>query len=261
MIYIFGANTSVFKRPRCRRLLLRYSAAVGVDGVMKSGRATDRSTRLGHAQRRAEEVALLVAGEMGVEGFQVFVSASDDPPGSAHTTPEVRLIEVAISTVEYPDPRVLRGTLAHELAHIRLGVPRWERYVGASGILAAALGAAGGLLLSNLFLAIAAAPHTNVLLAQVVCAAYGAGALVWASKLVHRQLLQRLELRCDIEAAHRAGDAWLALEELDPSTELSPSALFFQSTHPSAVVRAAAIRLHARYRHCACGSADPGQGE
>ena len=237
--------------------MLDYSAPVGVNDVMKSGRATDLSTRLGRAQRRAEEVAVRVAGEMGVEGFQVFVSASDDPPGSAHTTPEVRLIEVAISTVEYPDPRVLRGTLAHELAHIRLGVPRWERYVDAFGVLAAALGAAGGLLLGNLVLAIAAVPHANVPLAQVACAAYGAGALVLASKLVHRQLLQRLELRCDIEAAHRTGDAWLALEQLDPSYELSPSALFFQSTHPSVNVRAAAVRRHARYRHCGCGSTDP----
>lgn len=241
--------------------MLGYSAAVGVDDVMKSGRATNRSTRLGRAQHRAEEVALLVAGEMGVEGFQVFVSASDDPPGSAHTAPEVRLIEVAISTVEHPDPRVLRGTLAHELAHIRLGVPRWQRYVGTFGVLAAALGAAGALLLGSLFLAIAAAPHTNVLLVHVVCASFGAGAFLPASGLVHRQLLQRLELRCDIEAAHRTGDAWLALEELDPSTELSPSALFFQSTHPSADVRAAAIRLHARYRHCGCGSTDPAEGK
>lgn len=214
------------------------------------GSVTDPRTRLGSAQRLTEETAAPIAATMSVDDFQVIVTTISAPVGTAHTLPELRRVEIAISTVEYPDPRVLRATLAHELAHIRLGVPRWERWVDGARLLAPALGAIVGVLFVAVLTA-AVAHQQNLLLAQALSAAWFAAAFVPLSGLVRSRLTRRLELRCDVEAAHQIGGDGVALMEHNPQAALS-WAERFGSDHPSPTARAAAIRLHADRRHCEC---------
>ncbi|WP_254783390.1 M48 family metalloprotease [Curtobacterium sp. MCBA15_007] len=214
------------------------------------GSVTDPRTRLGSAQRLAEETAAPIAATMNVDDFQVIVTTISAPVGTAHTLPELRRVEVAISTVEYPDPRILRATLAHELAHIGLGVPRWERWIDGARLLAPALGAIVGVLAAAALTAAVAHPQ-NILLSQAMSAAAFAAAFVPLSEFLRSRLTRRLELRCDIEAAHQVGDDGLALMEYNPEGALSRVERF-GSDHPPPTARAAAIRLHADRRHCEC---------
>jgi Zn-dependent protease with chaperone function len=230
----------------------RYGDLMTTDYVQLSSDDAGASQRLARAQRSAERVARLVAADMDVDDWAIVVTADDAPIGTAYASPNERIIEVSISTVEHPDPLILRAVLAHEFAHLRLGMPRWQRFEPMSRVTAPVSGALAGLAVGAV--SVSTANLAPAKAAVVVTAAILLGALAFAflRHLLRLRLTARYELRCDIDAAHQVGDVWLVLLPYDPSALLDPVTRFLVSDHPGAETRAAAIRHHNYRMRCGC---------